>query len=133
MKQLEEIERKKKQEEEKQSFNTSDNLTKNSNNFEDLYFDYINYMGLFNDIIIPHNFRTKKYSFIKLYSELYYSNNNSNNILGKLDIKDYEPSETEIENLSLPKYIKKENIHFYDILTKILEYKDEGINKLKKE
>ena len=133
MKELEEMKRKKKEEEEKQSFNTTNNLTANLNNFEDLYFDYINYLGLFNDIIIPHNFRTKKYSYIELYSEFYYSNNNSNNIIGKLDIKDYEPSEMEIENLSLPKYIKKENTYFYDILSKILEQKDERINLLKTE
>ena len=133
IKQLEEMKRKKKEEEEKQSFNTTNNLTANLNNFEDLYFDYINYLGFFNDIIIPHNFRTMKYSYIELYSELYCSNNNNNNILGKLDIKDYEPSEMEIENLSLPKYIKKENIYFYDILANILEYKDEGINQLKTE
>ena len=67
---------------------------------------------------------------MQLYSELYYANMNNMNMV---DIKDYEPSEIEIENLSLPKYIKGENEYFKDILTKIIEYKDEDITKLKKE
>ena len=50
-----------------------------------------------------------------------------------MDIKDYEPSEVEIDNLSLPKYIKSENEYFNDVLTKIIEYNDEDITKLKKE
>ena len=131
MKQLEEIEKKKKEEEEKQSFNNISNI--NLNTFSDLYNDYKNYTGFFNDIIIPHKFRNRKYSYIELYSEFYNTNNNNNNNLNKVDIKDYEPSEQEIENLSLPKYIKTENVYFNEILTKILEYKDEDINTLKTE
>ena len=131
MKQLEEIEKKKKEEEEKQSFNNISNI--NLNTFSDLYTDYKNYTGFFNDIIIPHKFRNRKYSYIELYSEFYNTNNNNNNNLNKVDIKDYEPSEQEIENLSLPKYIKTENVYFNEILTKILEYKDEDINTLKTE
>ena len=127
MKQLEEMKKKQKEEEEKQSFNTMTNLTANLNIFDDLYYDYLNYTGFFNDYIIPHKFRNKKYTYIQLYSELYYSNPNV------MDIKDYEPSEVEIDNLSLPKYIKTENEYFNDILTKIIEYNDEDINKLKTE
>ena len=131
MKQLEELEKKKKEEEEKQSFNNISKMNINLNTFDDLYNDYKNYTGFFNDIIIPHKFRNRKYSYIEIYSE-FYNTNNINNI-NKVDIKDYEPSEQEIENLSLPKYIKTENIYFNDLLTKILEYKDEDINVLKKE
>ena len=124
MKQLEEMKKNQKEEEEKQSFNTMTNITSNLNTFDDLYYDYLNYTGLFNDIIIPHKIRTKKYSFINLYSDIFDSN---------IDIKDYEPSEIETENLSLPKYSKGENEHFNEIITKMLEYKDEHITQLKKE
>ena len=90
--------------------------------YEDLFNDYVNYTGLFNDIIIPHEIRGKKYTYIDLYSELYdyYKN--------KVDIKDYEPVEEEIENLYLPKYINGKNIHFYDILTEIIEYQNNPVN-----
>ena len=124
-------------EEEKQSLNSySYNNLQSTNNsidilssFDDLYLDYINYTGLFNDIIIPHNLRIKKYKYPELYSEIYNYN------IYNVDIKDYEPSEKEINNLFLPKYILNENIYFNDIITEILEYqdKDEGINNLKKE
>ena len=130
IKQLEEMKKRQKEEEEKQSFNALSSLDLNLNIFEDLYFDYLNYTGLFNDIIISHKIRIQKYSYLQLYSELYYANMNNMNMV---DIKDYEPSEIEIENLSLPKYIKGENEYFKDILTKIIEYKDEDITKLKKE
>ena len=45
-----------------------------------------------------------------------------------VDIKDYEPVEEEIENLYLPKYINGKNIHFYDILTEIIEYQNNPVN-----
>ena len=129
LKQLEEMKKKQKEEEEKQSqsFNSLSNMNINFTSFDDLYYDYLNYTGLFNDIIIPHKFRTKKYTFLQLYSDIYNSN------INKIDIKDYEPSEMEIENLSLPKYIKSDNEYFNDIMTKIIELKDEDITKLKKE
>ena len=45
--------------------------------YEDFFLDYLNYTGLFNDIIIPHELRCKKYSYIDLYSDFYdYSINN---------------------------------------------------------
>ena len=93
-----------------------------NNLYEDLFNDYLNYTGLFNDIIIPHEIRGKKYNYIDLYSDLYdyYKN--------KVDIKDYEPIEEEIENLYLPKYINGKNTYFYDILTEIIEYQNNPIN-----
>ena len=68
IRQLEEL--KKKEEEEKQSFNSLTSINSNLNIFEDLYFDYLHYTGLFNDIIIPHKMRIKKYSYMQLYYEL---------------------------------------------------------------
>ena len=125
MKQIEESRKKTEEEENKQSTVTTTNIDMDI--FNDLFTDYLNYTGLFNDIIIPHDLRNRKFTYIDLYSEFY--NSNINNI----DLKEYEPSETEIENLSLPKYIKRDNEFLNDILTEILEYKDEDITLLKKE
>ena len=92
------------------------------NLYEDLFNDYLNYTGLFNDIIIPHEIRGKKYSYMELYSEIYdyYKN--------KVDIKDYEPIPEEIDNLILPKYSSGQNIYFNDILAEIIDYQNNPIN-----
>ena len=95
-----------------------------SNLYEDLFNDYLNYTGLFNDIIIPHEIRGKKYSYIELYSELYDFFKN------KVDIKDYEPIPEEIDNLYLPKYSLGPNTYFYDILTEIIEFQNNSKNNI---
>ena len=94
------------------SLNSDKNLNEKYNNF---YLEYLNYTGLFNDIIIPHELRSKKFSYIELYSDFY--NYNLNNI----DIKDYEPRSDEIENLILPKFNIRKNKYFYEALEDIIE------------
>ena len=94
-------------------FNNCDkNLNERYNNF---YQDYLNYTGLFNDIIIPHELRIKKFSYIELYSDFYDPHINN------VDIKDYEPRSDEIENLVLPKFNIRKNRYFYDVLEDIIE------------
>ena len=95
-----------------------------NNLYEDLYNDYLNYTGLFNDIIIPHEIRGKKYTYIELYSELYDYHSNT------VDIKDYEPVAEEIDNLYLPKYSNDKNMNFYDLLTEIIEYQNNSKNNI---
>ena len=133
--------------EEKEEENDDENGEKNSENeeerktnyienlYEDLFNDYLNYTGIFNDIIIPYELRGKKYSYIELYSDFY------DHFSSKVEIKDYEPVADEIENLYLPKYINGKDNNFYDVLMEIIDYlnnpknkKNEGnINSLKNE
>ena len=132
--------------EEKEDENDDENGEKNSENeeerkakyienlYEDLFNDYLNYTGIFNDIIIPFEIRGKKYSYIELYSDFY------DHFSSKVEIKDYEPVADEIENLYLPKYINGKDNNFYDVLMEIIEYlnnpknkKSENINSLKNE
>ena len=109
-------------EEENESISRKTKYIDINNLYEDLFNDYLNYTGLFNDIIIPHEIRGKKYTYIELYLELYdYFKN-------KVDIKDYEPTPDEIDNLNLPKYSNGPNLFFYDILTEIIEYQNNSKN-----
>ena len=62
---------------------------------EDELFDYCNYIGIFNDNIIPNEIKGFKYNFPDLYEGIYINDNG-------IDIKDYEPIPEEIENLILP-------------------------------
>ena len=79
------------------------------NNDNLMIFDYINYLSIFNDLIIPEQERGKKYKYYELYDEFY-------NTKGDLDIKEYEPKEEELENLTLPKYPNFYNYKFYEII-----------------
>ena len=88
---------------------------------EDILFDYCNYIGLFNDNIIPNEIKGYKYNYPDLYNGIY---NNENGI----DIKDYEPTEDEIENLILP-HEKIFNNQFGQIVDISLENKYKSITQ----
>ena len=81
-------------------------------------FDYINYMDMFNDLIIPNEIRGKKYQYQELYKDFYSKQNNQG-----LDIKEYEPNEEESENLFLPKNPNIKNFKFSDIIENMIENK----------
>ena len=76
-----------------------------------IMFDYTNYLSSFNDLIIPDIERGKKFKYYELYEEFYDSNNQDN-------IKDYEPKEEEIENLTLPRFPNSNfiNYKFFEII-----------------
>ena len=80
--------------------------------------DYINYINIFNDLIIPNEERGKKIPYPDLYREFYENQNNQ-----EVDIKDYEPNLTESENLYLPRNAKIKNYGFSDIMESIIENK----------
>ena len=80
--------------------------------------DYINYTNMFNDLIIPNDFRGKKMSYPELYKDFYIKQDNHD-----IDIKDYEPNLIESENLYLPLNSKIRNFKFGDIIENILENK----------
>ena len=107
-------------------FDYGDKLNENDNL---ILFDYINYLNIFNDLIIPTTLRGKRYKYYELYEEIYNLGNND------VDIKDYEPNEDEIENLILPKTPNYENYKLYDIIEKVIKikYKKLENNNLNKE
>ena len=61
---------------------------------EELY-DYCNFIGIWNEKIIPNEMKGYKFNYVDLYTGIYKNNNG-------IDIKDYEPIPEEIENLCLP-------------------------------
>ena len=109
-------------------FDYGDKLNENDNL---ILFDYINYLNIFNDLIIPTTLRGKRYKYYELYEEIYNLGNND------VDIKDYEPNEDEIENLILPKTPNYENYKLYDIIEKVIKIKykkleNNNLNKVNK-
>ena len=82
-----------------------------------ILFDYINYLSIYNDLIIPTSIRGKKFKYYELYEEIYNLTNN------EVDIKDYEPNEEEIENLILPKTPYFPNYKFFDIIENAIKNK----------
>ena len=80
--------------------------------------DYVNYINIFNDLIIPNEERGKKIPYPELYQDFYESQNNQ-----EVDIKDYEPNLIESENLYLPRNSKIKNYGFSDIMESIIENK----------
>ena len=74
-----------------------------------IIFDYANYLSVFNDLIIPDNERGKIFKFYELYEDFYEPNQDIN-------IKEYEPKEEELENLTLPKYPDFINYNFFEII-----------------
>ena len=95
-------------------FDYGDYLTDNDNL---ILFDYINYLNIFNDLIIPTNLRGKQFKYYELYDEVYSKLNND------VDIKEYEPNEDEIDNLILPKSPNFANFKFYDIIENVIKNK----------
>ena len=95
-------------------YNYGDKLT-NIDNL--ILFDYVNYLKIFNDLIIPTPLRGKQYKYYEIYDEVYNSLNND------VDIKEYEPNEEEFENLGLPKSPNIANYKFYDIICSVINYK----------
>ena len=92
-------------------------------------FDYLNYIDIFNDLIIPNEIRGKKYLYQELYKDFYSKQNNHG-----IDIKEYEPNEDENENLFLPKNPNIKNFKLSDIFENIIESKYNAIqNKNLKE
>ena len=102
------------EEESEYLYDYGDKLTENDNL---ILFDYINYLNIFNDLIIPTSLRGKKYHYYELYEDVYNSLNND------VDIKEYEPNEDEIENLILPKSPNFVNYKFYDIIENVFKNK----------
>ena len=82
-----------------------------------ILFDYINYLNIFNDLIIPTNLRGKQYKYYELYDEVYKTLNND------VDIKEYEPNEEEMDNLILPKSPNVANYKFFDIIENVIKNK----------
>ena len=82
-----------------------------------MIFDYVNYLNIFNDLIIPTYLRGKQYNYSELYGDVYYKLNND------VDIKDYEPNEDEIDNLILPKTPNYVNYKLFDIIENVFKYK----------
>ena len=107
-------------------FNYGDKLT---NEDDKKIFDYINYIDIFNDLIIPNELRGKKYLYPELYKDFYIKQNN-----GGIDIKEYEPNEEESENLYMPKNSIIKDFKLSDILENLIDTKynnkntKEGIN-----
>ena len=102
------------EEESEYLYDYGDKLTENDNL---ILFDYINYLNIFNDLIIPTSLRGKKYHYYELYEDVYNSLNND------VDIKEYEPNEDEIENLILPKSPNFVNYKFFDIIENVFKNK----------
>ena len=88
---------------------------------EDDLFNYCNYIGLFNDNIIPNDIKGYKYNFPDLYNGIYNKENG-------IDIKDYEPIPEEIENLILPNE-KTLNTQFGQIIDISLDNRFKDNNK----
>ena len=80
--------------------------------------DYVNYINIFNDLIIPNEERGKKFPYPELYQEFYENQHNN-----EVDIKDYEPNLIESENLYLPRNSKIKNYGFSDIMESIIDNK----------
>ena len=89
-------------------------LIKEKKSEEELY-DYIYYIGLFNNLIIPNNnikikgnnekiMINKEYPFAEIYSDFYDPKKN-----GGIDINEYEPKQDEINNLIIPQYPDYDN------------------------
>ena len=112
----------KKEDEGQYLFNYNDELTNEDNK---RVFDYVNYIDIFNDLIISNELRGKKYSYPELYKDFYSKQNNHG-----LDIKEYEPNEEENENLILPKNPNINNFKLSDVIESMLDYKKEGLNNL---
>ena len=68
-----------------------------SDNDSKKLFDYVNYINIFNDLIIPNEIRGKKFSYPELYKEFYFPK--FTEMKQPIDIKEYEPNEEENENL----------------------------------
>ena len=90
-------------------------------------FDYINYIDIFNDLVIPNEARGKKYLYQDLYNDFYIKQNNHG-----IDIKEYEPNEEENENLYLPKNAIIKNFKLSDIIENMIENKYNNNNQNKK-
>ena len=88
-----------------------------------IMFDYTNYLSVFNDLIIPETERGKIYKFYELYDEFYDPDKHD------INIKDYEPKEEEIENLTLPKYPNFTNYKFFEIIENSFKNKFGQIHK----
>jgi len=88
---------------------------------EDELFNYCNYIGIFNDNIIPNDIKGYKYNYPDLYNGIYKNENG-------IDIKDYEPIPDEIENLILPNE-KILNIQFGQIIDISLDNRFKDNNK----
>ena len=98
-------------------FDNRDNLTKKE---DDELYDYCNFIGIWNDKIIPDDIKGFKFNYIDLYFGIYKNNNG-------IDIKDYEPIPEEIENLCLPEK-KNFNPQFGEIIDISLENKFKFLN-----
>ena len=86
-------------------------------------FDYINYIDIFNDLVIPNEQRGKKFLYPDLYQDFYVKQDNNG-----IDIKEYEPNEEENENLYLPKNSNNKNFKLSDIIENIIESKYKNID-----
>ena len=115
----------------KVSNNNLENLDKQDDKMKEYlleqnFYDYINYSGLFNDLIIPFNCDNnskvginKEYSFTEIYSEFYEAKK-----YGNIDMKEYEPSQEEIKNLKYPQYPDYDNnIKLNNLILHIIESK----------
>ena len=89
-----------------------------------ILFDYMNYLNIYNDLIIPTSIRGKRYKYYELYEDIYNLTNN------EVDIKEYEPNEEEIENLILPKTPYSPNYKFFDIIENAIKHKYNKKNNL---
>ena len=105
----------KKENDTKYLFNYGDKITKED---DKRIFDYINYIDIFNDLIIPNELRGKKYLYPELYKDFYVKQNN-----GGIDIKEYEPNEEESENLYMPKNAIIKDFKLSDIFENIIDNK----------
>ena len=82
-----------------------------------ILYDYMNYLNIFNDLIIPTSLRGKKYNYFELYEDIYNSEKHD------VDIKEYEPKEDEIDNLILPKTPYCVNYKLFDIIENGFKFK----------
>ena len=88
-----------------------------------ILYDYMNYLNIFNDLIIPTSLRGKKYNFNELYGDIYNTEKHD------VDIKEYEPKEDEIDNLILPKTPICTNYKLYDIIENAFKFKYKNISQ----
>ena len=83
---------------------------------DDELFDYYNYIYKWNkDLIMKEDMN--EFKFYELYEGIYKKEENQN-----VDIKEYEPTAEELENLKMPKDIVT-NAQFGDIIENAIEFK----------
>ena len=111
----------KKEDESEYLFDYGDKIT---NEDDKRIFDYMNYIGFFNDLIIPNEMRGKKFLYPELYKDFYIKQNNNG-----IDIKEYEPNEIENENLCMPKNANIKDFKLSDIIENIIENKNINNNE----